>query len=212
VPEDLQDLKDTLAPSINAQTLKPKEVIVALSSASKEESQSLQKTLQGKLPGIPVTVSGKEGQAYAGENRNRAEGLATGDLIAFFDADDAMHPRRLEVLAYIWEKYKPKVILHGWSKGVKGIEPLDESFQLIKGQEITTNGLQILGPLTHAVHQGQPAVDKKVFTYVHENGDLARAQDVRFLHDVMDKFGSFDDTILYVGLPLTRFGNWRTGR
>lgn len=212
VPEDLEALQDTLVPSIKAQTLKPKEVIVALSSASTEESQRLETTLRGSLMDIPVKVTGKEGTAYAGENRNRAEGLATGDLVAFFDADDAMHPRRLEVLAYVWAKYHPKVILHGWSKGVTQVEPLEDEFEIIKGKEITTNGLQMLGPLTHAVHQGQPAVDKQVFAQVREQGELPRAQDVRFLNDVMDTFGRFDETILYVGLPLTRFGNWRTGR
>jgi hypothetical protein len=212
VPEDVEALKDTLVPSILQQTLKPKEVIFAISGIPKEDSALLETELQSKLVDVPVTVNAIEGQAYAGANRNRAENLATGDLIAFFDADDAMHPRRLEVLAYIWEKYHPKVILHGWSEGVESSLHLEQQFQLIEGMEIATYGLGILGKLAHAVHQGQPAVDKKVFASVRERDDLPRGQDVQFLHDVMAKFGESDSTIMYVGLPLTRFSNWRTGR
>jgi glycosyltransferase involved in cell wall biosynthesis len=37
-------------------------------------------------------------------NRNRAASLLTTDLVTFIDADDLMHPRRLEFLCDIFEK------------------------------------------------------------------------------------------------------------
>lgn len=212
VPEDLGTLREVLMPSIREQSLMPSEVIVALSSATPETAEALEADLRDGLPGVKrVKVSLKEGKAYAGENRNRAAGLCTTDLVVFFDSDDAMHPRRVELMAYTFKKYQPKVILAGYSRGAEETKPLSSYFDVIQGKEITERGLDFLGHESWAVHQGEPSVARSVFAQVQES-KLPRAQDVRFLNDVIRKYGSHPYPLVYIGLPLSRFSNWRTGR
>jgi len=213
VPEDLGQFRKVGVPSIHAQTSQPSELIIALSSGTKQQAQELESELKQKLTGINrVLVSLKEGKALAGENRNRAAHACKSDLVVFFDSDDAMHPRRLEVLSDLYKRFKPKVMLAGYSQGTAHIPTLDEKFVLIEGEIISTDGLGILGKEHHWVHQGQPAVERSVFDLVKERNDLSLGQDVRFLNDVLHKFGKQKDTMLYIGQPLIRFGNWQSGR
>ena len=42
----------------------------------------------------------------AGQNRNRAFAVATGEIVSFFDADDEMHPQRLQIIEEMFEVRK----------------------------------------------------------------------------------------------------------
>jgi len=213
VPEDFRMFNEVTLPSIQSQTNLPSELVIAMSSATPAEARKLKSDLKGKLPGIGhIEVSLKEGKAFAGENRNRAARKCSKDLVVFADADDGMHPRRLEILASVFQRERPKVMLSGFSRGVLPIPELESTFSIIKGDVLSQQGRSLLARQPHSVHQGQPAVAKSVFEQVHQKKGLAWGEDVRFLDEVMVRFGNHKDTMLYVGLPLIQFGHWKTGR
>jgi len=211
-PEDIAPLTDVLLPSVRLQTHKPVEVVISLSSAPPNVAEQAKASFIRVLPDVPIVVTAVAEKAYAGVNRNRAAKNSKGDLLVFQDADDALHPRRLEFLARIFAQFRPKLILAGYSFGVEKVSSIDDPFQVLYGKQILgRGGTEWLGNLPYRVHQGQPAVDRTVFDKVQQK-PLRRAQDVAFLKEVAKKYGMEDSTIMYIGMPLVRFGNWRTGR
>jgi hypothetical protein len=76
--------------SVLAQTLPPEEVIV-VDDGSRDDTSDRVKPYAGR-----VRVIRQENQGVAAA-RNRGLGEATGDVIAFLDADDVWHPRKLEM-------------------------------------------------------------------------------------------------------------------
>ncbi|HWB16803.1 MAG TPA: glycosyltransferase family 2 protein [Vicinamibacterales bacterium] len=81
-------LPATLA-SVAAQTWPPHEVIV-VDDGSTDDSARVAAAFD---PAIRVVQQSNQGESVA---RNRGMDLATGDWVAFLDADDLWHPRKLE--------------------------------------------------------------------------------------------------------------------
>jgi hypothetical protein len=82
---------------IEAQTRAPDIIIISISGYIADS------TLDISGLTIPVTVLTTPNQLYAGANRNiaGAEAIKQGAThLSFFDADDIMHPRRLECIEY----------------------------------------------------------------------------------------------------------------
>lgn len=104
IPEDFhlgwlqQTMKD-----IKGQTLKPGEVIIALSNASEAESDKITEYVKDTLRPIKTTVTSTKSLSPPGKSRNRALQLARGEIVSFFDGDDRMHPNRLEIIARAFE-------------------------------------------------------------------------------------------------------------
>merc|ERR1719282_1501640 len=140
--------------------------------------------LQRVVPGISLIVTSKDGPALAGENRNRAVASATGEYVVFVDADDAMHPRRLEVLAHVFTSYHPQVILNGYSPGIprsKYVEPLDNPFEIVSVENMySPRNTEDLWRKSSRVHQGQPAAERALFAAVPQEEHLQRGQDVNW--------------------------------
>lgn len=106
VPQHIDSL-DELLESIQYQTRKPDEIIVGLSEQYDKEIVNSNFDIYG----IPVKVVKKGGKAWAGENRNRAAMYSTGDLLIFMDADDLMHPQKIELIEKEYNK-GAQTILH----------------------------------------------------------------------------------------------------
>jgi glycosyltransferase involved in cell wall biosynthesis len=79
--------------SIEAQTVKPQEVIVACSSSESSDIPHSTYNYSFTLRILP-----RPERRNAAENRNYAASFLTTDIISFFDADDEMHPQRLEAI------------------------------------------------------------------------------------------------------------------
>jgi len=92
--------------SIYNQTVLPNEVIISISNIENETGlYDTIKHMQGlcklyKTLNIKPLYSREK--KYAGENRNTAISLATGDLITFIDADDYMFINRIAILKQIF--------------------------------------------------------------------------------------------------------------
>ena len=82
--------------SVAAQTWRPLEVLLVDDASDDDTAQILAELAQDHLDGwvrvIPLTQN--RGPAYA---RNRAWEVARAPLVAFLDADDRWHPRKLEL-------------------------------------------------------------------------------------------------------------------
>lgn len=94
--------------SIIAQTHKPDRVVVSCSSWDTNTSR------EHMYHGIPITVIYSRRRIVQAENRNIAASLLGTDLITFIDADDLMHPRRLEFIVEGFARSNCECIVHDY--------------------------------------------------------------------------------------------------
>lgn len=93
------------------QTELPDEVIIALSE-SDQVDRSILDALINEKQNFPVILLLSTEKQFAGENRNRASAVASGDIFIFQDADDIPHPQRVAIIKYFFKKYKIKHVMH----------------------------------------------------------------------------------------------------
>jgi hypothetical protein len=79
--------------SLQAQSLSPREILV-VDDASSDETARIVSQLAAADPRVRLVRNTRAAGAYGA--RNTGLQLATGDVMAFHDADDWAHPRRLE--------------------------------------------------------------------------------------------------------------------
>jgi len=96
--------------SVLSQTVKPLEVIL-VDDGNVDETPAVLRELAAQSPTLVRVVSLAENRGPGGA-RNAGWDAARGDLIAFLDADDAWHPRKLE-LHLGWLSTGPQVVMSG---------------------------------------------------------------------------------------------------
>jgi glycosyltransferase involved in cell wall biosynthesis len=220
IPKHLDKLPRMLR-SIATQTMKPKEVIVALSSFTGDAGE-----LEMKLSATyPVRILPTSEKLYAGGNRERAIKVATGDLIAFLDADDEIHPQRLEIISQLAAETNAKCILttfvydkdreadyfehrYNWRdarlKRGKALYEDTASDDNASAPVLKPAPLSSKGGWTSIVH-GNPTCAIEVFSQVHPRNIAQRGEDAYFLREVLVAFGPNDNTMVAVDLPLTAY-------
>lgn len=139
--------------SVLSQTLQPIEIIV-VDDGSVDETVSIVKELARHLsPGFLeiVELHSNHGPGYA---RNVGWDMASGEFLAFLDADDSWHPRKLEIQAAymlihneltltshrsicLTEHDKPDVLPKDWS-----VKPI-LSWQLLVSYQFTTPSVML---------------------------------------------------------------------
>lgn len=82
--------------SVAGQTLLPQEVIL-VDDGSGDETRSLMVQLQGRYKPDWIRLVMLDTNAGAASARNAGWDQALGDYVAFLDADDAWHPRKIEL-------------------------------------------------------------------------------------------------------------------
>jgi len=97
--------------SVFAQTYQPAEIIL-VDDASTDETSSVIQTLRAENPQQPIRTLRLAKNGGAGSARNAGWELATQEFIAFLDADDAWHPRKLEI-QHRWMADHPQFVLCG---------------------------------------------------------------------------------------------------
>ena len=98
------------------QTVLPKEVILAASEINDETKNNLYDKFINlfKFKQIDFKIVSTINVQYAGINRNIGVKLATGDYIMFIDADDSIHPKKIEITKYFLQLYNPNIFLHSF--------------------------------------------------------------------------------------------------
>jgi glycosyltransferase involved in cell wall biosynthesis len=94
-----------LLQTLDQQTYKPDEVVVSCSSCRPEDLPIFSVS-------FPLRILTTEQHQNCATNRNKAASALTTDCILFFDADDEMHPQRLEVLRNIFLQTQCDIALH----------------------------------------------------------------------------------------------------
>ncbi|KAH0475674.1 MAG: uncharacterized protein KVP18_005023 [Porospora cf. gigantea A] len=66
-----------------------------------------------QFPGLRVIIT--DGHLFAGAARKLGVDVANGDVVSFFDVDDYMHPRRIEIIDRVFrERGDLEVFLHSF--------------------------------------------------------------------------------------------------
>ena len=96
--------------NIAASSEKPDRIVISCSSWTRTNDVVF------IFEGIPVEILYTTRVLNAAQNRNRAAKRLTTDLISFFDADDLMHPKRIEYIRGAFEnRLDISALYHGYS-------------------------------------------------------------------------------------------------
>ena len=110
--------------SIQAQTRLPDLIVVSISDAKEPPAIDLSGIT------VPIEILHSPETIHPGGNRNRAARVAVtagADILSFFDADDMMHPRRLERIEAIFTEHPELIgVVHGFIYGPKGNKSIYE--------------------------------------------------------------------------------------
>lgn len=208
-PRDTDKLKRCIR-SVENQTLLPIEVIVGHSEMSTRQACLLEKKLKSSF--FPVRCVSVESPQRPGANRNLAARHVNRSAthVAFFDADDIMHPRKLEITANTIKKYpRSNVILHRFIEPNKTISSrfdYDDP-QVLHGNEVPIQDIPTYKKSRPFVrktytHHGHSTVRAPVLKRVQFREDLRRAEDCIFILNVVVKYGP-EHSITFINLPLS---------
>lgn len=117
--------------SIEAQTRKPDMVVVSCSSTEPHDMP-----YSPDVYSFPLLIHTHSEKKNAAQNRNYGASLLTTDIISFIDADDIMHPQRIEIIYDSFTKYDIYVFLH--STELYSTIPFEEQPQTIAFSPIYT--------------------------------------------------------------------------
>jgi glycosyltransferase involved in cell wall biosynthesis len=200
----------SLLDSIDAQTILPNKVAVSCSSTDK-----LDITKKYKFDLEIIIINEKQNAA---QNRNNASSkLADMDYVTFIDADDIMHPQKIEILLKTIHNYDSDIILHNFQSNPYSHENM---FEPIEHTKIRTDTLiqAWSGCITHIngyddridqIHHSQPTVKTWILNKIKfpEEPEYHAKEDSVFCHRVFSLPGIKHAYILN---PLTYYKQSKT--
>ena len=214
IPRDIKYL-DRLMESIKNQSYKPYEIILAFSGINSTlDINKLNDSLIEKF-NLPIKFSYTNKICNASTNRNRGGKLCSGDIITFMDADDVMYPDKLLYINTYFNKYKPKLFLHSYSKGYDNFESRKD-VDIFFGKTIYDVSLRVqkkhklpclpLGDTRgNGVTHGHPTIASEVFNNINFNENMKVAEDCFFIYEILNFYGRKDDTAIFIDIPLSQY-------
>jgi glycosyltransferase involved in cell wall biosynthesis len=187
-----------LLDSINAQTRLPDEVVVSCSS-----------TVQDQFPiheyKFQLQVLTTEERKNSSMNRNIAASTLTTDIICFFDADDLMHPQRLEAIEKAFLEGSD-VVLHSYYIN----KECDQPFPILSDFTLKSNILFrcISGCIKtydlERIHHGHVSVSKEIYEQLKfpEEHEYQTREDCVFCYRV---FSLPNIRSSYIPHPLSKY-------
>ena len=128
-------LLNSLLENIYNSTVKPAQIAVSCSSWNKDEEQA------GLYKDIPIKIKYSKRQINQAENRNIAAGLLDTELISFIDADDLMHPQRIEYIIKAFQQSSFDVIYHNFDG--QGDDHYNDPFGEIGQLKLSNNAFEV---------------------------------------------------------------------
>jgi len=185
-----------LLDSIQNQTIIPNKVVVSCSSTKKSdfEFQCYFEKLQQYTFSLEIITS--EEKKNAAQNRNiAASKLSDMDYITFIDADDIMHPQRIEILLKVFKEHDSDIILHNYFIDVAFENDL---FKKIDNSEINVRAnslrqdwsgcIEHINYVEEGIHHSQVSIKKEIFNKIKfpEEIEFNRKEDCIFCHRVFN--------------------------
>jgi len=184
-----------LLDSIQIQTNIPNKVVVSCSSSKNSdfELECYFEKLQQYTFSLEIITT--EEKKSASENRNIAAAkLSDMDYITFIDADDIMHPQRIEILLKVFQEHDSDIILHNYYNS----EILDNITKKLESDEIDIrlNSLKqcYSGCITHKyyydtndkIHHGHVSIKQAIFNQIQfpEEPEFYTKEDCVFCYRV----------------------------
>lgn len=195
--------------SIQRQTLQPFSVIVAISEATDGVANAIHDEYSSFLSPVPLIITHTEGVALAGPNRNAAAYVATSSILTFIDADDVMHPQRIEILSEAF-RLNPELelLMHAYSAEeaiLNTVLHVDDS-KVMYAQELcelerTTRSAHLW--LHVRMHHAQPTVKSSVFRKFWY-GNEYRIEDSTLVRKMVASLACNKNTsVMFYDLPLS---------
>ena len=202
-------LLNSLLENIYNSTVKPAQIAVSCSSWNKDEEQA------GLYKDIPIKIKYSKRQINQAENRNIAAGLLDTELISFIDADDLMHPQRIEYIIKAFQQSSFDVIYHNFDG--QGDDHYNDPFSEVGPLNISdkafvvdpTNNLRIVledqenGVVYHNAHVTVKRKIMKRFKF-DENWEVYRSEDSLFTRMLVEnkvRCGYIDNKLSrYIGV------------
>ena len=188
-----------LLDSIEAQTRKPDVVSISCSSTAEGEFPKLRDY------GFGVLVSTCEERRNAAQNRNIAARKLDTDLISFFDADDNMHPQRIEGL-YMAFSEPCDIVLHSYLMDKETEQPYThiQPFKIIRNKLSQCYSGCIKLDYAARIHHSQVTVRKEMFEMspFSENKEHEVKEDCVFCYRI---FGLPGIRSAYISDPLSKY-------
>lgn len=102
--------------SIINQTKYPYEVILSISETDNKTKNEIYNKYFSLFSSknIIFKIINTTKVQYPGINRNMGSNIAEGDLLCFIDSDDIIHPMKIEITEYFYEKYNFDGMLHSY--------------------------------------------------------------------------------------------------
>ncbi len=195
--EMLTDLLD----SIEQQTRKPDSVVVSCSS--------INSAIDVKQYSFPLEFILTEEFKNPAQNRNiAANKLNNMDYITFIDADDIMHPQRIETLLKVFIHTNCDIILHNMLLKKQKFELFDEVFirtnELIKCYSGCIRHIEINRYKHQHIAHGHCSVKQSVFNKIKypESSEFKSKEDCVFCYNV---FSLPNTKNVYILNPLTLY-------
>ena len=174
-----------LLDSIEVQTVHPDKVCVSCSSTAILPPS--------KKYSFPLEIILTKDKRNAAQNRNIATSqLRDMDYITFMDADDIMHPQRIEILRNIFKEHQSDMILHNYQDGsntlFKPIQYVNVRFNTLK--PTASGGITHIEHnkyLAEKIHHSQVSIKRSILDMVEfpESPEYCRREDSAFCHRVI---------------------------
>lgn len=187
--------------SVACQTVLPKKVIVSVSSFPKDKEFPTE-FFYTNFPDLELKFIVTEEKQWASKNRNIIMDHCETEFLLMMDADDHMHPRRVEIIGKLFRDNPDKVlILHAWNKA-----------QNIKFKSSTKDPIEFISYTrteedAFNVHEGHP--NMRLPAFVDKNMYYKEDYDKRTLPEDLDfnrrSFKTFGDKVAIVNVSLTTY-------
>lgn len=156
-------LLPTLIDNISKSTVRPDHIAISCSSWTHNQRTD---TLYN---GIPVSIKYSKKVLNQATNRNIAGSMLKTLLISFIDADDLMHPLRIEYVVRAFKEGPYHAIYHGYtwepnSNYQNSFEPIDD-FNLVSNPivpDLTGPGIKVENS-SYSLHHAHVTVRRDVF-------------------------------------------------
>jgi len=187
--------------NISEQILLPDLVSISASSCRTAEEKETLASIRSKPWPFRLILQEFEKVAFAAENRNRAAAAALkagADIISFFDCDDLMHPRRIQLLEASFRRHTDiDCIMHCFDT-TDSFKEFDHTldFTVVKDAYLKSETLYSPFTKSHIVlqrvcfedlepHYGHVTIRRKCFDMVKINTEALGYEDSLYLTDLL---------------------------